>query len=304
MSVFYGIGLKITSVLVFIVMLALVKATTDRIPTGQIMFFRSFFAVIVIVVWLAAAGQLHQGLKTANPIGHLWRGVIGTLSMGMNFWAAGILPLPEVTAIGYAAPLLTVVFAALFLGEIVRGFRIGCVTLGLIGVLIVLWPRLTAVGAGELSGRETLGAFVALGSATCAALVQVLLRRLVATETTAAIVFYFSLISTAIALFTVPTWVAMSWTEVWLLTGAGLLGGIAQICITAAYRYADASVVAPFEYVSMIFALAIGYVFFGDVPTVMMLWGASLVVIAGVLIIWRERQLGIQRRRQATTPPG
>lgn len=306
MNVFYGIGLKIASVLLFIVMLALVKATTEHVPTGQIVFFRSFFAVLVIVIWLGATKQLGAGLRTKNPFGHLWRGVIGTASMTLNFWSAGLLPLPEVTAIGYAAPLLTVVFASLFLGEVVRGFRISCVLLGLAGVLIVLSPRLSAFSGGMLSERETAGAFIALGSATCAALVQVLLRRLVVTESTSAIVFYFSLFSTVLSLLTIPGWVVPTRTEFWLLVTAGLLGGVAQIFITAAYRYADASVVAPFEYVSMIFALAIGYMFFGEVPTVTMLCGASLVVAAGLLIIWRERQLGLERRRQrqAATPAG
>ena len=157
-----------------------------------------------------------------------------------------------------------------------------------------------------LSERETAGAFIALGSATCAALVQVLLRRLVVTESVSAIVFYFSLFSTLLSLLTIPGWVVPTRTEFWLLVMAGLLGGVAQIFITTAYRYADASVVAPFEYVSMIFALAIGYMFFGEVPTLTMLWGASLVVMAGLLIIWRERQLGLERKRQrqAATPAG
>lgn len=87
---------------------------------------------------------------------------------------------------------------------------------------------------------------------------------------------------------------------------AGLLGGAGQILMTSAYRHADASVVAPFDYASMLFALAIGYWAFDEVPTRTMLLGASLVVTAGVLIIWRERRLGIERARQrkAMTPQG
>jgi drug/metabolite transporter (DMT)-like permease len=91
-----------------------------------------------------------------------------------------------------------------------------------------------------------------------------------------------------------------------LLILAGLLGGVGQIFLTASYREADASVVAPFEYVSILFALAIGFAVFDEVPTPTMLAGAGIVIAAGIAIIWRERQLGIERarQRQAMTPQG
>ena len=91
-----------------------------------------------------------------------------------------------------------------------------------------------------------------------------------------------------------------------MLVAAGLLGGVGQILLTSSYREADASLVAPFDYVSMLFALVIGYFVFAEVPTLTMLAGAALVVTAGILIIWRERQLGLERARQrkAMTPQG
>ena len=119
-----GILLKVLSVAVFVAMAALIKAVRDEVPPGQAVFFRSAFAVPVILVWLVATRKLKQGLTTKNPMGHLWRAVVGTAAMGCGFAGLGLLPLPEVTAIGYAAPLLTVVFAAMFLGEEVRAFRI------------------------------------------------------------------------------------------------------------------------------------------------------------------------------------
>ena len=89
-----------------------------------------------------------------------------------------------------------------------------------------------------------------------------------------------------------------------LLVCAGLLGGLGQILLTSSYREADASLVAPFDYASMLFALLIGYGVFGEVPTRMMLAGAALIITAGILIIWRERQLGLKhdRQRKAMTP--
>jgi drug/metabolite transporter (DMT)-like permease len=237
-------------------------------------------------------------------MGHLWRGLMGTVSMGLGFAGLGYLPLPEVTAIGYAAPLLTVIFAAMFLGEEVRLFRISCVALGLAGVLIVLLPRLS-LGPESASVAEAFGATLVLGSAVFAALAQVFARKLVMTEGTAAIVFYFSLTATTLSLVTLPFgWVWPTPFEAALLVLAGLMGGVGQIFLTTAYREADASLVAPFDYASMLFALAIGYFVFAEVPTWAMIGGATLVVIAGILIIWRESRLGLERARQRkTTPP-
>jgi drug/metabolite transporter (DMT)-like permease len=300
-----GILLKTASVLVFIVMASLIKATSARIPPGEAVFFRSFFAIPVIVVWLAWRHDLAGGFRARDPLGHVWRGFVGTLAMGLGFAGLAFLPLPEVTAIGYAAPLLTVVFAAMFLGEPVRAFRISAVTVGLVGVLIVLSPRLT-LGRG-LTESQALGVVLALGGAVFAALAQVFVRKLVQTETTSAIVFWFSVTASALALATLPFgWVWPSPLDAALLVAAGLLGGIGQVLLTSAYRHADASLIAPFEYVSILFALAIGYWAFGEVPTLRMLGGAALVIAAGVLIIWRERQLGLERARQrkAMTPQG
>jgi drug/metabolite transporter (DMT)-like permease len=301
-----GIALKLASVLVFIVMASLIKATADHVPAGQAVFFRSFFAIPVIVAWLFWRRELGSGLKVKSPMGHVWRGVVGTMAMGLGFAGLGYLPLPEVTAIGYAAPLLTVVFAAMFLGEEVRLFRISAVALGLIGVLIVLAPRLS-LDPGTAGTTEAFGAILVLGSAVFAALAQVFVRKLVMTETTSAIVFYFSLTATALSLITLPFgWVWPTMAEAAILIGAGLLGGLGQILLTSSYRDADASLVAPFDYASMLFALGIGYFVFAEVPTWPMLGGAALIILAGILIIWRERKLGLERARQrkAMTPQG
>lgn len=300
-----GVALKITSVLVFIVMSSLIKATSAHVPPGEAVFFRSFFAIPVILGWLLWRRELAVGLRVQNPLGHVWRGVAGTSAMGLGFAGLAFLPLPEVTAIGYASPLLVVVFAAMFLGEEVRAFRLSAVALGLVGVMIVLWPRL-----GALEGRDpaaALGALVTLMGATFAAIAQVFVRKMVATERTSAIVFWFSITSTGLSLITLPYgWVLPTAREAAMLVGCGFLGGLGQILLTSSYRFADASIVAPFEYSSMLFALGIGYFVFAEVPTVPMLAGAALVIAAGVLIIWRERQLGLKRERQrkAMTPQG
>ena len=306
MTPFRGIALKIASVCVFMTMASLIKSVSDTVPAGQAVFFRSICALPVIVAWLLYRQELHIGLKTQNPMGHVWRGLVGTMAMGLGFAGLGLLPLPEVTAIGYAAPLLVVIFAAMFLGEEVRAFRLSVVALGLVGVLIVLSPRLQ-VGVSGADTRETLGAVVVLMGAICAALAQVFVRKLVRTEGTAAIVFWFSITASTLSLLTIPWgWVMPSPVQIVMLVLAGLLGGFGQILLTSSYRHADASLIAPFEYTSMLLALGVGYLIFDEVPTLTMLGGAVIIILAGVLIIWRERQLGMARARQrkAMTPQG
>ncbi|SHL75731.1 Permease of the drug/metabolite transporter (DMT) superfamily [Roseovarius marisflavi] len=300
-----GIALKLISVTLFITMSALIKAASGHVPPGEAVFFRSACAIPVILVWLAWRGDLRTGLKVASPIGHFWRGFVGTAAMGMSFAGLGLLPLPEVTAISYAAPLLVVVFAAMFLNEQVGVYRLGAVALGLVGVLIVLAPRLSALSGPTVETAQAVGAMVVLTGAICAALAQIYVRKLVQTEETSAIVFYFSITSTALSLLTIPFgWVLPSGFELGLLVTAGILGGLGQIFLTSSYRFADASVVAPFDYASILFALSIGYFVFDEVPTSAMLSGAALVILAGCLIILRERQLGIRRNkaRAARTP--
>ena len=302
-----GILLKCASVAVFTVMAAMVKATSETadVPAGQQVFFRSLFAIPVILAWLAMRGELSVGLRTVRPVGHFYRGVIGTVAMALNFWALALLPFPEVTAIGYASPLLVVIFAAMFLGEDVRMFRLSMVGVGLTGVLIVLSPQLRL--DGDPDPYRMLGAVVAFGGALMAALAQLFIRKLVQDERTSAIVFWFSFTATVLGLATLPFgWIMPDATTAALLVGSGILGGVAQILLTSAYRFADASLVAPFEYVSMLLAIAIGWYVFSEAPTPVVLTGAALVIGAGVMIIWRERQLGLERNRQrkAMTPQG
>ena len=289
------------------VMATLIKIVSDRVPPGQAVFFRSFCALPVILIWIAVRGDIATGLKTKNPVGHLWRGLVGTMGMSLGFAALGFLPLSEVKAIQYAQPVLVVVFAAMFLGENVRLFRLTAVAMGMTGVLVIMWPRLTAFTDASVDPYLALGAIVAFGSAVMAGLAHVFVRRLTQTEATSAIVFWFGVTASTLSLVTIPFgWVMPTTTEFALLVSAGVVGGVGQIFLTSSYRYADASLIAPFEYSSILLAIGIGYFVFAEVPTIVMLIGIVLIVSAGVLIIWRERQLGLERAkgRKVMTPQG
>ncbi|MEJ1990499.1 MAG: DMT family transporter [Maritimibacter sp.] len=302
-----GILLKLLSVTAFVAMQALIKSTEGRVPTGEVMFLRSLFALPVILGWLALRRELIEGFRTAKPMSHVWRGLAGTSAMGFGFAALQLLPLPEVTAIGYAAPLLVVIFAAMFLGEEVRAFRITAVALGMAGVIIVLAPQLSGMTGDDAGTTRALGAILMLISAICAALAQTFVRKMVATERAATVALYFTLTSLGISTLTLPFSFALpSSHDAIALVLAGLLGGLGQSLLTSAYRFADASVVAPFEYASMLLAIGIGFFIFGEIPTLMTLAGAALIVAAGILIIWREGKLGLERSkaRKAMTLQG
>jgi drug/metabolite transporter (DMT)-like permease len=136
---------------------------------------------------------------------------------------------------------------------------------------------------------------------------MLLVRNLVTTERSATIVLYFSLTCTLGGLCSAPFgWVMPTPTQAAMLVAAGIAGGIGQVLMTEAYRYAEPSVVAPFEYTSLLLSIGVGYVFFGDAPTVTMLIGAAILVGAGIFIILREHALGLERSkaRQIVPPQG
>ncbi len=286
--------------IVFVTMFGFIKATSQEIPPGEAVFFRSLFALPVLTIWLIYQGVFPSTLKAVNPMGHLWRGLMGTFAMACGFFAIGLLPLPEVVAIGYAAPLIVTMLAAMFLNEKIRLVRFSALLLGMIGVMLVLSPRLTVLDAETASQLQTIGALVALLGAIFSALAQVFARKLVATETTGSIVFYFSLMSSTLALLTIPFgWKVPTNQEALLLVAAGLLGGVGQILLTESYRHAEVAVIAPFEYCSIILALLVGYFVFGEFPTGIMIAGVILIIMAGIIIIERERRLGIKRTGKA-----
>ena len=238
-------------------------------------------------------------------MGHILRGLVGTSAMAMTFMGLGMLPLPEVTAIGYATPIFTLILAAVFLGERIRLVRISAVTVGLLGVLVMIYPRLS--GGIDMSSTAFVGVLLILGATVARGFVQIHIRRMVMTEHTAAIVFYFSVTASLLSLLTLPFgWVIPDMPTLLLLIGAGLVGGVAQILVTSSYRFAPASMLAPYDYVSMLFAIAIGYIWFAELPTIVMLAGACLVIAGNILVIWRESRLGLVRgkAKSLTDPKG
>jgi drug/metabolite transporter (DMT)-like permease len=299
MNVVTAIAVKLISVVLFAMMATLVRFVGDGVPVGQVVFFRSAFALVPLIIIFAWRGELAAAVRTGRPFGHVMRGLISVVGMFLNFAALARLQLVDATAIGFASPLITVALAALVLKERVRAYRWSAVAVGFVGVIVMMWPylnlgRLVSAGTPD----STIGAICAIAAAFTNAGSVIQTRRLTDSETTSAIVFYFSIICAVAGLCTLPfAWHHPSFAELAALIAIGLLGGLSHILLTESYRYAAASVVAPFDYTAMLWAFLLGYAFFGELPNSYIYVGAAIVCASGLFVIWRERRLGVERMR-------
>jgi drug/metabolite transporter (DMT)-like permease len=302
MNVVKAVLLKITSTLLFSIMGALVRSLGDAVPIGQVVFFRSAFAALPVVVIYAWRRELRAALYTNRLGGQFTRGTLGAAGMFLNFAALARLPLADVTAILFASPLITVALAAVFLKERVRIYRWAAVVVGLFGVVAMLMPHLS-VGAA-VTAAAAIGALCAATAAFTNAGAVIQTRRLTDTESNSSIVFYFSVFCTLAGLLTLPFgWIMPTLPQLAALVMVGVIGGISHLILTESFRFAPASVIAPFDYVSMLWAFMLGYILFGELPDRYTIGGAVAVIGAGLFVIWRERRLGLKRAREKAAGP-
>lgn len=301
MNTLLGITLKIVSTFAFLAMATLIKLASEDMPIGELMFFRAFFAMIPLAIWLRMRGELAGAFRTKNITGHGIRSLSGSGGMYFGFMALALLPLPDATAIGYLAPLIATILAALLLKEIVRPYRWAAVAAGFCGMFLMTLPHFSNGSAAHiLSPGPALGALAGLFASCCNGFSSIQIRKLAQVEKTGTIVFYFSLITSLIGLLTsIAVWRTPTPHEATLLILAGICGGIGQILITSSYRFADASVVVSFEYTTLVWAVAIGFLVFGDVPQPIVFLGALVVIASGLYVIFRERQISRNARRDA-----
>ncbi|HET8726133.1 MAG TPA: DMT family transporter [Alphaproteobacteria bacterium] len=278
-----GIGLYTLAVMLLSVMDAVIKWLSADYSTMQIVFFRSLFGLLPLVVLVAKSGGLPI-LKTRRLGAHLLRGLIGLGAAFFFFFAFRVMPLADAYAIAFAAPLFVTALSVPLLGESVGARRWSAVWVGFLGVLIMLRP-----GTTDLSGFLTIGALAALGGTFCYAFSVTLIRRFSRTETNASLVFYSSCIMVAGSALFMPFEFVVPDGEGWLLLViTGLLGGTATLAMTEAFRIAPVAVLAPFEYTAMIWAVILGYGIWGDLPDAWILTGSGIVVASGLYILHRE----------------
>lgn len=269
----------IASVTCFSVMNVFVKLASEDASIAQILFFRNALAFFPIFYIMARKGGFAL-VKTDNHMGHLWRGIVGVASMVCFFTSFSLLPLAEATSLHFASPLILTALSMPLLGERVGKYRWGAVIIGLGAVFFMFRP----------SGDSNLvGSAVALLAALLAAVAMVFVRKLGRTEHAVTIVFYFSFYSMMIgAVAMLFMWQDLNSKAVFYLIMTGLIGGIGQIFLTYSYAHAPAAYVAPFSYLSIVFAILFDVMIWGVWPEWHILAGSTVIIASGLFIVFRE----------------
>ena len=294
-----GITLRIGASLAFTIMVLFIKFVADTIPTGQIVFYRSVFAMIPLVIFLFLTRDFPDGLKTQRPWGHVSRCLLGCFAMFASFASLKYLPIAHATIIGYIAPILAVILARLILREEVTGARWLGILFGFSGMLMLILPKITDVSVDE---GYFIGAALGLLMAIFTSGAKIQIRSLAKTENAGAIAFYFALTCTIAGLLSFPMgWVSPNSDELFWLICCGLAGGIAHIMMTLSYQYSEVSKLATFEYLSLVFAVLSDYLFFAIIPEVSFYLSSTLIIAATLIVAFSDRIRGHRLSRANTS---
>lgn len=289
-----GISLRILTGLLSAGMFICVKAAGPDVPLGEVVFFRSFFATIPLVLFLWVCREFPQGMATKRPFQHLLRSGFGAVALFTSFAALSHLTLAEALLIAQLSPMLMAVFAVLILSERLTVWRIAGTSVGFVGVFVLVWPEL---GNGPSDGARLWGIGLALVSAVLSALALIMVRSLNKTESPGAIAMYFVIASMIGALCTVPWgWVVPDVPTTAMLIGAGLFGGFGHIALTLSFRYAEASRPAPFEYLALLWSILADLFIFRLSLSTSFLRAAPLI-LAGAAIAAGERNKSRNRTK-------
>lgn len=294
-----GIALRIAAAGSFSIMAAVLKlASLDGVVAPEMLFYRAFFGLPVVLAWVLTQPGGLAGLTTRRPLAHVGRSALGIVSILCVFQTLTLLPLADATTLSFTAPIFATLLSFLILKEAVGPRRWAAVAVGFIGVIIVMRP-----GAADYV-VPLEGIVFGLVAALLTAGVTITLRQLRDTEHVAAIVFWFfvgSSIVGAILLPFVGHW--HSPLTFALLIGSGIAGGLAQLFMTASLQKAPVAVVAPFDYLQIVGAIVFGWWLMSTTPTLSTLAGAALIASSGLYTAWREH---IRRKAaliQPTAPP-
>ena len=280
-----GIGLMVLAILLFTVMDTIGKDLTARYPVPQVVWARYFFQFALMLLLIPRVGIMNL-VRTARPGTHVIRGLLLAASTICLIGAISLVPLADAYTITFTAPLLVTVFSIPLLGERVRWRRWSAVLAGFAGVLIVIRP-----GFGMTHWALALPLITALGFA----LYQILTRKVSAVpgESPLAMLFYLACVGTAIMTALVPFfWQSVAPVDWLAMIAMGALGGIGHLILIRALTIAPASLLAPFVYTQIVWALLLGYLVFGDVPDRWMLVGCAVIVASGLYVFYREAVLG------------
>jgi len=278
-----GIWTFIGNLLLMSLISAAVRELVNRgYLLSEVLLFRYLFASgFFWIILLSTVGL--AGLATQRPLDHAVRGTSGIISLALLYFAITRIPIADATAVAYAAPIFITVLSIFLLGEVIGLRRWLAVAAGFVGVLLIARP--------EVDGWD-IGVIAAAGSAFTGALVAIWLRKLSSSEKSVAIGLYYNNLGALVCL----VWVLLSaWStprgdDLWLFLGFGLGCGVQQWLLTVSFRYAQASLLAPFEYLAMVFAAIVGFVFWGEVPVATTWIGGAIIATSGLFIFVRRQK--------------
>jgi drug/metabolite transporter (DMT)-like permease len=285
-----AIGYMVASGVLFAATSAASKWLVETYPVGEVLFVRAFAGLMTCAIFILPMYGLIV-FRTNRPGAHLLRGVSQTTSQGLLLIAFSMMPLASATAINFSSPLFATLASAIFLKEAVGPARAIALAVGFLGVLIVTNP-----------GAETfqVGALFALANAVLFGTVTAGVRGMTTTESAGTLTMYqLCMLSITFGLslpfaFVMPTATDALWLS---LNGAG--NGIAQYWWTRAIHMAPTAAVVPFNYLSLVWAVILGFAIWGDVPTVGLVIGSAIVVGSGLFLLWHET-----RKKPAPPPAG
>ena len=249
----------------------------------EVAFIRNFLAFVLVAMLIAAKQQTHL-YKTNMIKGQISRGIIGNVSLIVAFWAAALLPLAQVTAIGFTMPLFTMIMSALFLKETIGIWRISALITGFTSVILIAQPAVET--------DNILGLSVALISAFLIACTSINLRFLGrSNEPALTTVFYFlgfGIIFDGLLLPFVWTGTMISETTLWLIGFTAFVGFLSQIVKTEAYANAEASLLSPILYLNIVWATLADWIVWDELPAPTVITGCTLLITSNLFILWRE----------------
>lgn len=267
---------SLAAALSFTLMLACVKLLEQKYPVGEILFARSFFSFFLLIPMIVRGCGM-EVFHTKHPGKHLTRGLVGLISAFLCFAAIVLLPLSDATPLFHTAPIVTTILAVPLLKEKVTWKKGLAIFVGFLGVLLIVQPR------GEVN---LAGALMALGSAITGGYVGIELNRLGKTEKSLTIVVYFMILcAIAGALTMFFECVLPGMKDAILMITMGIVGGVGQMFMTAAYKRAPASLVAPMAYSSLVWAAMLDAMLWGKIPPMTTVCGALVIACAGVFLI-------------------
>jgi drug/metabolite transporter (DMT)-like permease len=277
----FAIGLRLLAMIFLAAMFAAVKlASTRDVHIVESLFYRQAIALPLVYAWVVMSDG-PRAIRTSRIGVHASRAALGLTGMILNFGSYILLPLAEATSIGFTMPIFGTILSALILREATGRHRWMAVLAGFVGVLVMVRPD-----AGHF---PPVGVAVALSAAVLTACVSLVLRELGRTERPGVVVFWFTALTIPPLALGMLFFARAHDPATWgLLVFIGIVGGLAQLCMTGALRWGPVSVVLPMDYSSIIWSTLIGWLIWQEWPRPTTWIGAALIVASGLYIAWRE----------------